>query len=76
MTAEHVLHIISEESTAPIDFREAETPFDKMGLDSLDFLTVVSKLEIETDTEIPTKELQTLKTPKELANWFNLHKCR
>jgi acyl carrier protein len=72
MTDERILDILAESTGLHRDKLKAEEPFDKLGMDSLDFMLFIDDVEDATKTKIPLCILDRFRTPADIAGWYSL----
>ena len=71
---EKIKEILVEQLNCDADSINEDTSFkDDLGADSLDLFELVMNLEEEYGIEIPTEELETLKTVGDVMNYLKEH---
>jgi len=65
-----LLAIIEQESQREVS---AESTFESLGMDSLDFIAAILRVEKVFDVEIPELELLQFRTVGDVAAWIEAH---
>lgn len=70
MTEAQAAHIIADVAGYPAGTLVRSDRLDDIGLDSLDYLEVINKLEDVSGKHLPPERLGSFGTVGELADWF------